>query len=85
MTKVSWNQFQEDTNDKNNKETKSKKKNKNKKSGGGGGGGSAKTQTDPPSIPVSELFPGGNFPEGQIMEHPIGKKQTCFCQMARMS
>ena len=72
MPKVSWNQFQEDTNDKNNKETKSKKKNKNKKSGGGGGGGSAKTQTDPPSIPVSQLFPGGNFPEGQIMEHPIG-------------
>lgn len=67
---------QEDTNDKNNKETKSKKKNKNKKSGGGGGGGSAKTQTDPPSIPVSELFPGGNFPEGQIMEHPIANDDS---------
>jgi len=40
-----------------------KKKNKKKKSG--------KTQTDPPTIPISELFPNGNFPEGQIMEHPI--------------
>ena len=58
-----------------NKETKSKKKNKNKKSGGGGGAG-AKTQTDPPSIPVSALFPSGNFPEGQIMEHPIANDDS---------
>jgi len=43
----------------------SKKKNKKKKGGG------AKVQTDPPSLPVSELFPNGNFPEGQIMEHHI--------------
>ena len=41
-----------------------KKKNKNKKKTG-------KAQTDPPSLPVSQLFPDGNFPEGQIMEHPI--------------
>ncbi|XP_011306767.1 methionine aminopeptidase 2 [Fopius arisanus] len=34
------------------------------------GKGQTKQQTDPPSIPVSELFPDGNFPEGQIMEHP---------------
>eukprot|EP00611_Tribonema_gayanum_P011752 TRINITY_DN2210_c0_g1_i1.p1 TRINITY_DN2210_c0_g1~~TRINITY_DN2210_c0_g1_i1.p1 ORF type:complete len:480 (-),score=161.02 TRINITY_DN2210_c0_g1_i1:305-1744(-) len=29
-------------------------------------------QTDPPTIPVAELpvFAGGNFPEGEIMEHP---------------
>ena len=65
---------EEDTNNEN-KETKSKKKNKNKKSGGGGGAG-AKTQTDPPSIPVSELFPSGNFPEGQIMEHPIANDDS---------
>ena len=43
---------------------KKKSKNKNKKKAG-------KTQTDPPTIPISELFPGGTFPEGQIMEHPI--------------
>lgn len=41
-----------------------KKKNKNKKK-------SAKTQTEPPSVPISELFPDGNFPEGQLMDHPI--------------
>ena len=50
----------------------SKKKNKSKgKSGGGGGNAGANTQTDPPSIPVSQLFPSGNYPEGQIMDHPI--------------
>ncbi|XP_030376745.1 methionine aminopeptidase 2 [Scaptodrosophila lebanonensis] len=43
----------------------SKKKNKGKKSGGG--------QTDPPTIPIAELFPNGAFPEGQIMEHPTPK------------
>ncbi|XP_072941071.1 methionine aminopeptidase 2 [Epargyreus clarus] len=42
---------------------KKKKKNKNKSKSGG------KTQTNPPTIPISELFPDGNFPEGQIMEH----------------
>jgi len=40
-----------------------KKKNKKKKTG--------KTQTDPPTIPIFELFPTGSFPEGQIMDHPI--------------
>lgn len=29
-----------------------------------------KQQTDPPSIPISELFPDGNYPEGEIMKHP---------------
>lgn len=49
-----------------------KKKNKSKgKSGSGGGNAGAKTQTDPPSLPVSQLFPSGNYPEGQIMDHPI--------------
>ena len=41
-----------------------KKKNKNKKKTG-------KIQTDPPTLPISSLFPSGNYPEGQIMEHPI--------------
>ncbi len=31
----------------------------------------SKQQTDPPSVPVAELFPSGQFPEGQIMEHPV--------------
>jgi methionyl aminopeptidase len=50
---------------------KKKKKNKDKKAGGAaepkGKGGK---QTNPPSIPISELFPEGNYPEGEIMMHP---------------
>ena len=30
-----------------------------------------KQQTSPPSIPISELFPEGNYPEGEIMEYPV--------------
>jgi methionyl aminopeptidase len=26
-------------------------------------------QTDPPSIPVDELFPSGDFPEGEIQQY----------------
>jgi methionyl aminopeptidase len=56
-----------------------KKKPKKKKADGGGGGAdndggvvkAAKPQTDPPTLPISELYPNGNFPVGQIMEHPI--------------
>ena len=29
----------------------------------------AKQQTDPPTVPISELFPDGNFPEGQILSY----------------
>ena len=55
----------------------SKNKKKNKSKGGKSGGGSAgvTTQTDPPSVPVSQLFPSGTFPEGQIMDHPIGESR----------
>jgi len=41
-----------------------KKKNKNKKK-------TAKTQTEPPTLPIADLFPSGSFPEGEIMEHPL--------------
>lgn len=44
-----------------------KKKKKKRKPRGKGG---VKQQTDPPTVPVSELFPDGNFPIGQIMDHP---------------
>lgn len=27
-------------------------------------------QTSPPTVPVSKLYPDGNFPEGEIQEHP---------------
>ncbi|PVD24978.1 hypothetical protein C0Q70_15474 [Pomacea canaliculata] len=42
-----------------------KKKKKKKKKGG-----ATKEQTDPPSIPVSELFRDGTFPEGEITYYP---------------
>ncbi|XP_077980177.1 methionine aminopeptidase 2-like [Glandiceps talaboti] len=45
-------------------ETSTKKKKKKKKKGG------LKQQSDPPTIPISDLFPDGNFPVGQIMQHP---------------
>ncbi|XP_076447932.1 methionine aminopeptidase 2-like [Babylonia areolata] len=44
----------------------SKKKKKKKKGG-------AKTQTDPPSIPICELFADGNFPEGEICKYPVSQ------------
>ncbi|XP_037281690.2 methionyl aminopeptidase und [Rhipicephalus microplus] len=43
-------------------EAKKKKKKKPKGS---------KQQTDPPSIPICDLFPDGNFPVGEEVEHPI--------------
>ncbi|KAL4710576.1 hypothetical protein ACJJTC_008978 [Scirpophaga incertulas] len=43
---------------------KKKKKNKNKS-----GKSVGKEQTNPPTIPIAELYPDGNFPEGQITEH----------------
>lgn len=47
-----------------------KKKKKKRKPRGKGG---VKQQTDPPTVPVSELFPDGNFPVGQIMEYPTAR------------
>ncbi|CAG5104056.1 Similar to METAP2: Methionine aminopeptidase 2 (Bos taurus) [Cotesia congregata] len=46
-----------------------KKKKKKRKPRGKQGGG--KQQTDPPSIPIGDLYPDGNFPIGQIMDHPV--------------
>lgn len=46
---------------------KKKKKNKNKNKGKDG----KKVQTTPPSVPIVELFPDGNYPEGEILKHPI--------------
>lgn len=45
-----------------------KKKKRNRKKGG------AKTgQTDPPSVPIVDLFPDQVFPEGEIMQYPVPK------------
>ncbi|XP_075970470.1 methionyl aminopeptidase und [Anticarsia gemmatalis] len=54
----------EDTPGEGDEKKKKKKKNKNKS-----GKGPSKEQTNPPTIPIAELYPDGNFPEGQIMEH----------------
>lgn len=42
---------------------KKKRKPKKKKKGG------AKVQSSPPRVPVSELFPKANYPEGEIVEY----------------
>ncbi|KAI4461332.1 methionine aminopeptidase 2 [Holotrichia oblita] len=47
-----------------------KKKRRNRKKGGGNKGSN---QTDPPTIPIVDLFPDQIFPEGEIMEYPKGK------------
>jgi len=51
-------------------ETQASKKKKNKKKKG------AAVQTDPPTVPVKDLFPSGQFPVGQIMDHPIAQADT---------
>lgn len=52
---------------------KKKKKRKPKKkkggAGGAGGAGGSKTQTSPPRVPISDLFPNGQYPEGEICEY----------------
>jgi len=44
---------------------KKKNKKKNKKKAGG------VVQTDPPTIPIVDLFPPGQYPEGEILKHPV--------------
>ncbi|KAK7794337.1 hypothetical protein R5R35_011272 [Gryllus longicercus] len=46
-------------------------KKKKRKRKGKGTGAKGKTQTDPPSIPIAELFTDGVFPVGQEMEYPV--------------
>lgn len=38
-------------------------------------GNSKLEQTMPPSIPIRDLYPNGDFPIGQIMEHPKFKDE----------
>ncbi|CAF9914160.1 Methionine aminopeptidase 2 [Imshaugia aleurites] len=47
---------------------KKKKKRKSKKKKGATSG--SKTQTAPPRVPVSNLFPNSQYPEGEITEYP---------------
>lgn len=53
---------------------KKKKKPKKKKGGAAGTGngtvtGPAMQQTDPPTIGITKLYPGGNFPVGEVSEY----------------
>ncbi|XP_022918458.1 methionine aminopeptidase 2 isoform X2 [Onthophagus taurus] len=58
-----------DTNE-NETEGDKKKRRRNRKKGGGGSKGG---QTNPPSIPIVDLFPDQVFPEGQIMQYATNK------------
>ncbi|CAH0554984.1 unnamed protein product [Brassicogethes aeneus] len=49
------------------KDNEKKKKKRNRKKGG------KPTQTNPPSVPIVDLFPDQVFPEGEIMEYPALK------------
>ena len=55
-----------------NSEAKKKKKKKTKKKAST----DDQKQTDPPTIPICELFPDQNFPVGEICEHP--KPRDCL-------
>lgn len=48
-----------------NTEGEKKKKKRNRKKGG------KPTQTDPPSLPIVDLYPDGVFPIGEIQEYPV--------------
>jgi methionyl aminopeptidase len=48
---------------------KKKKKPKKKKAAGASGGGGAKVQSDPPRVPVSQLFPNNVYPIGEEVEY----------------
>ncbi|KAK5094742.1 Methionine aminopeptidase 2 [Exophiala xenobiotica] len=50
------------------KKKKKKKKPKKKKAGG------AKVQSDPPRVPVSQLFPNNTYPVGQEVEYQDGQQ-----------
>ena len=55
------------------KKKRKRNRNKNKKKAEGSEAKSSEVakQTDPPTLPVSQLFPDGNFPVGQIMDHHV--------------
>lgn len=48
---------------------KKKKRKRKKKAGAAAAGGNPTAQTEPPTVPVSKLFPDGIYPEGEIQEY----------------
>jgi len=59
------------------KAKKKRKRNRKKK------GGAAKTQTDPPTVPIKEIFANGVFPRGQECEYP--PQQDCRSSIWRQT
>lgn len=60
-----------DENDANASDADKKKKKKKKNKGKGKTDGGAKVkQTDPPTTPITQLYPNGDYPEGEIQMHP---------------
>lgn len=58
---------------------KKKKRKRNKKKGGAASGGPALNsngQTTPPTIPIADLFPTGNFPIGEIQKYPVDERKA---------
>ena len=57
------------------KKKRKRNRNKNKKKAEGSEPKNSETgkQTDPPTLPISQLFPDGNFPVGQIMDHHVAQ------------
>ncbi len=51
------------------KKKKKRKPRKKKKAGAAGATGGAKTQTSPPRVLISDLFPNDSYPEGEIVEY----------------
>jgi len=88
---------EEETAENNGDSTAAKKKKKKKKKKPSEGGAAtatngqqpqskpAKKQTDPPTIPICELYPTGNFPIGEILEHPKPKDLDNTTAINRMT
>lgn len=55
------------------KRKRNRNKNKKKAEGSEPKNSEALKQTDPPTLPISQLFPDGNYPVGQIMDHHVAK------------
>ena len=79
------------TNDSTTNETNSvpaeskKKKNKQSKQNKTTSSTEPVTQTSPPSIPIKDLFPSGDFPVGEIMEHAVAFGQDSTSASSRVT
>jgi methionyl aminopeptidase len=56
--------------------SKKKRKRNKKKKKIAASNGSAQTQSSPPRVPLSELFPSGDFPEGEVQQYVGPRTKT---------